>query len=253
MRSNKQRLIELGMVVVLLIVGSMMLSGWSIANEARTPLLQYTLLQQEPPIIVVCPEGPPLCAFTEIQDAINAAPDGSSATSYIPPTEILVAPGTYEENLVITKSVILRGGDRDRVILRPKPGGGRETRAAILVVGGLTPLTVQISGFTIQQSSDQGGAIGIHMVAQWFGALIYNNRFQNSDAGISVVYSARVGIRDNIFEGGEFGGAGILVIDSAKLEITENTFLNLSKSFSRLMVSGYGHHGDVRQKAARSL
>lgn len=238
MRSNKQRLIELGMVVVLLIVGSMMLSGWSIANEARTPLLQYTLLQQEPPIIVVCPEGPPLCAFTKIQDAINAAPDGSSATSYIPPTEILVAPGTYEENLVITKSVILRGGDRDRVILRPKPGGGRETRAAILVVGGLTPLTVQISGFTIQQSSDQGGAIGIHMVAQWFGALIYNNRFQNSDAGISVVYSARVGIRDNIFEGGEFGGAGILVIDSAKLEITENTFLNLSKSFQP--VNGIG-------------
>jgi hypothetical protein len=237
MRSNKQRLIELGMVVVLLIVGSMMLSGWSIANEARTPL-QYTLLQQGPPIIVVCPEGPPLCQFAKIQDAINAAPDGSSATSYIPPTEILVAPGTYEENLVITKSVILKGGDRDRVILRPKPGGGRETRAAILVVGGLTPLTVQISGFTIQQSSDQGGAIGIHMVAQWFGALIYNNRFQNSDAGISVVYSARVGIRDNIFEGGEFGGAGILVIDSAKLEITENTFLNLSKSFQP--VNGIG-------------
>jgi hypothetical protein len=76
------------------------------------------------------------------------------------------------------------------------------------------------------------------MVAQWFGALIYNNRFQNSDAGISVVYSARVGIRDNIFEGGEFGGAGILVIDSAKLEITENTFLNLSKSFQP--VNGIG-------------
>jgi len=209
----------------------MMLSGWSITNEARTPLSQYTLLQQEPPIIVVCPEGPPLCQFAKIQDAINAAPDGSSATSYIPPTEILVAPGTYEENLVIRKSVILKGSDRDRVILRPKPGGGRETRAAILAVGDIAPMTVQISGFTIQQSSDRGGAVGIHMVGQWFGALIYNNRFQNSDAGIFLMYSGRMVIRDNIFEGGEFGGAGIEVMDSAELKITENTFLNLSKSF----------------------
>lgn len=228
MQSNKQRIIGLWLRIVVLIVGVVVLSGWSITEGARL------LLSQESPIIVVCPQGPPFCPFTKIQDAINAAPDGSSATAYIPPTKIIVAPGTYEENLVIRKSVILQGGERDQVILRPKAGGGRETGAAILVVGDIAPMYVQISGFTIQQSSEQGGAVGMHIVGQWWGALIYNNRFQNSDAGIFLMYSARVAIRNNIFEGGKFGGAGISVIDSGKLEIAENIFLNLSKSFAQV-------------------
>lgn len=229
MQSIKRQTSRLGIKAVIIVLGVVVLSGWIVTEGARRP--QVLLPQQEPPIIIVCPQGPPFCPFSRIQDAINAAPDGSSATGYVPPTKIIVAPGTYEENLVISKSVILQGAERDQVILRPRPGGGRETRAIIVVVGSIHPVYFQISGFTFQQTSNKGGGVGIHLAGQGYGSLIYNNRFQNSDAGVYAVYSARMVIRDNLFERGEFGGSGIGMLDAAIVEITGNTFLNLGKDF----------------------
>lgn len=223
-----KRAIWLGMAMILFTGGVAAVvssSGVGIALSA------WGQSQPSPPSIVVCPQKLPLCQFTKIQDAINAAPDGSSATGYAPPAKIIVAPGVYEENLIILKSVILQGAERDQVILRPRPGGGRETRAIITVVGSTHPVYFQISGFTFQQTSDIGGAVGINLAGQGYTSFIYNSRFQNSGAGIYLTYSGRVIIRDNLFEVGEFGGNGIIMIDSLSVEVTRNTFLNLSKAF----------------------
>jgi len=58
----------------------------------------------------VCPEGPPLCPFSKIQEAIEAAEEGDI---------IRVAPGTYVENLVIKKSIRIIGAGEDQVLLQP--------------------------------------------------------------------------------------------------------------------------------------
>ncbi|MCS6936834.1 MAG: right-handed parallel beta-helix repeat-containing protein [Candidatus Bipolaricaulota bacterium] len=89
---------------------------------------------------------------------------------------------------------------------------------------------LEISGFTFQQASDRGGAVGINLVGQFWHSFIHENRFQNSIAGIRLTYSASVIIHDNLFEGGEFGGSGITIVDSfLNIKVIENTFLNLRK------------------------
>ena len=45
--------------------------------------------------LAVCTSGPPVCGFTHIQDAVNAAHPGDT---------IVILPGTYNENLVVGPS-----------------------------------------------------------------------------------------------------------------------------------------------------
>lgn len=60
---------------------------------------------------VECPDA----LFTSIQDAIDVAPSG---------TTITVCSGTYNEDLDISKSVVISGTDRDGVVVNnPMPGG----------------------------------------------------------------------------------------------------------------------------------
>jgi len=56
--------------------------------------------QSEAPvkILVVCPEGPPVCPFSKVEEAIQAAR---------PDDLIFLRPGTYQETLIIEKSVRL--------------------------------------------------------------------------------------------------------------------------------------------------
>ncbi len=71
--------------------------------------------------LTVCPEGPPVCQFSKIQEAIEAAPETPPVTTWQFPPEIpliRIAPGLYEERLVILKNVWLKGADHDSVTLR---------------------------------------------------------------------------------------------------------------------------------------
>src|SRR5205814_6872664 len=50
--------------------------------------------------VIVCPSGPPVCGFTHIQDAINAAQSGDT---------VIILPGRYREVLTIPTSLSLWG------------------------------------------------------------------------------------------------------------------------------------------------
>lgn len=86
----------------------------------------------------VCPEGPPRCPYSSIQQALDA---GLS--------EIIIAPGTYIGLVTIRHSVNLKGLDRDRVILI----------GAIRTEG--EGFSVEISGMTIRKGFSAGWNEGI--------------------------------------------------------------------------------------------
>ncbi|MDW8030619.1 MAG: right-handed parallel beta-helix repeat-containing protein [Candidatus Bipolaricaulota bacterium] len=168
-------------IMMLVLTLTWALVNWSDGEGAHSDLEAF--LQPELPIITVCPEGPPTCQFTKIQDAINSAPEDFSHPSLINPAAIIqVAPGVYEESLLIlNKSVILRGADRDRVFLRPPKNKNDSRRDFFSIFISGSYVIVDISGFTIQ-----GAPIAIMGVGGWpvSGVAITENRFEKSGIGI---------------------------------------------------------------------
>ena len=62
--------------------------------------------------------------FPTIQAAVNAAPEGAT---------VVVAPGTYIENITMAKSLTLQGSGRENTILEPVPGFGDSFRENPLI------------------------------------------------------------------------------------------------------------------------
>jgi hypothetical protein len=80
-------------------------------------------------LITVCPEGPPICPFASIQEAVAAVPDGGT---------VIVEAGEYLGPVIISKSLTLVGSGPHLVsIIR-----------GVAVVG---PFRVTIKGVTITQ------------------------------------------------------------------------------------------------------
>jgi parallel beta-helix repeat protein len=158
-------------------------------------------------ILTVCPAG---CTWTTIQAAVTGAYDGA---------EILVAEGTYMDNVVITKSVILRGGwkadfsvrnwDRYLTVIN-----GRRLGSVVRVEDSAAPT---IEGF-ILTNGNASGPLG------WGGGIFV---YQTTPvAGGPTVIRHNV-ISDNIASSGSgqgYGG-GIMVYGSHVL-IDQNTILS---------------------------
>ena len=72
--------------------------------------------------------------YARIQDAVDAANDGDT---------VFVYSGTYYENLIVNKSIILRGEDRDATVIN---GGGRGYVICVLAD------SVNISTFSIRNA-----------------------------------------------------------------------------------------------------
>lgn len=78
-------------------------------------------------IFIVCPEGPPTCGFSSIQEAVAAASPGSS---------IFIQPGEYEGPVILANSLTLVGSGSDRV----------SVNKGVIVAG---PFQVELRGMTI--------------------------------------------------------------------------------------------------------
>lgn len=132
--------------------------------------------------------------YTTIQSAITAAAPGDT---------ILVCPGTYQEELLINKSLILRGiGSPRPVIEAPNtltdrvPGPAREIRAIIFVDGSGGGVNVEIDRFLIDGRGVGNGNNGFTGVT-YFGAsgtirnceikAVRNTPFDGTQHGLPIV------------------------------------------------------------------
>jgi nitrous oxidase accessory protein NosD len=144
-------------VCLLLVVG---LGGFPSAQRLPSPPeeLLYPLS--------VCPEGPPQCDFATIQAAIEAAAPG---------TLILIYPGTYRENLTITKSLQLEATEEGQIRIQGVEAG--EPILALQVDGKMNILLegLNILGLTNPSQLARGSATfstGVEIRGQ--GRLILN-------------------------------------------------------------------------------
>lgn len=127
--------------------------------------------------LTVCPQGPPVCQFAKIQEAIDAAAEGAT---------IRISEGVYAENLVITKSLRLVGVGQEKVTLRAV-----KAEEATLSIGADEPFQVFIEGLTIGEP------------------LLPTDPFRTFSHGVSISGHAQVFLR-RLTVSGHGGGVTIL-------------------------------------------
>lgn len=127
--------------------------------------------------VVVCPHGSSSCHFTRIQDAIDAASEG---------TIIVIKSGTYEENVIVRKSLTIQAAEGEQVVVK----SAMESLPTLLLVNSRS-IHVEVRGLTIQPARPhQGNGIEIMgMVA----ARIERNTVQDYQWGI-LVFGRQAGL-----------------------------------------------------------
>lgn len=162
-----------------------------------------------------------------IQEAIDAAPEGAT---------ICLAAGTWEENLELGKSLILRGAGAEQTTIR----ADRFFSPVIHVEGsGTEPIDVQLSGFTLTgtmgfnnaalrieglaRATVEGCAVvdngqGIDVMGDAEVRIVDCDVYDN-DGGIGALDSAVVHISGCRIEG---NGVGVLLADAAEATIVGN-------------------------------
>lgn len=164
-----------------LITGIGLISGLSVADEVRVP-----------------------GDYDTIQEAINTLEDGPDPTR-----TILVAPGTYEENLRLRSNIELRGEETARTILKPA-----DTEQPTVLVTTTADVTVRNFTFT-----DTPVAVEINDSSN---VLIASDVFAVGSEGIAlrVPVASTVNVVNNTFRGNE---AAIERVNDA-VEIVNNLF-----------------------------
>lgn len=175
---------------------------------------------QEPSTLTVCPRG---CSFRRIQDAISAAAPGAI---------IKIGPGTYYENIEITKSLTLQGvsasaSERAGIKFEKanlpviRIAGNSETRVLV------KNLTINGMEETVCSSSECWVMLEINGQAQVFlEGIEISSKWS---VGLSVEGEANVNITNSLFSGSE--SRGIEVTDRAKVTLNS------------VRVSGHGQYG----------
>jgi parallel beta-helix repeat protein len=148
-------------------------------------------------------------AFTSIQDAINASSDGDM---------VYVYSGTYYENLIIDKTISLKGESKDNTIVNGSIGD------VVIFIGANW---VNVTGFSIKGNYTSTGRLGIKLYYT-LNCSISNNVISNSLYGIYLDYSHANHILENDFK---FTNTCVHLESSDKNHINENN------------VSSQGRHG----------
>jgi parallel beta-helix repeat protein len=142
-----------------------------------------------------------------IQTAINVAAIGDT---------IQVQSGTYNESLLINKTITLIGEDRDNTIIN-----GQNNQFII----DITVNNVALEGFTIQSTLNPADGINI---SNSQGDLISDNTIENSQKGIELWSSNDNTFSDNVISNNSQGG--IVLWASNRNNFSANTISNNSVS-----------------------
>jgi len=152
--------------------------------------------------------------YTSIQAAINAANNGDT---------IYVYSGTYNENVEITKDLILTGQNKDTTII----DGGKNSYV-VYAYGTLgNEIEIHISGFTVRNAGGTGNdCIALSYINN---GNINNNKILNSDKsdGIQLDHCSGITINDNQITGNT--AAGISLTRSENSIIYNNVIQNNQK------------------------
>jgi parallel beta-helix repeat protein len=152
--------------------------------------------------------------YTSIQTAIDAANNGDT---------IYVYSGTYNENVEITKDLILTGQNKDTTII----DGGKNSYV-VYAYGTLgNEIEIHISGFTVRNAGGTGNdCIALSYVNN---GSINNNKILNSDKsdGIQLDHCSAITINDNQITGNT--AAGISLTRSENSIIYNNAIQNNQK------------------------
>ncbi|MCS7274473.1 MAG: right-handed parallel beta-helix repeat-containing protein [Candidatus Bipolaricaulota bacterium] len=202
-------------MLIFIIIGMLMLTRGTILTMTKgLSIHQIPLLdaQQEFPLIpsitlTVCPEGPPTCDFKKIQDAIHAAPETPPVTfenrKPVAIPQIKIAPGTYQENLIVLKSVWLQGAGREQTTVMGKLEGLDAKRPTIFVAGSWH-ITVGITHMKIVGNSE-----AIQVVGRVSGLIAHNSIQPRGDTGVGGIWLtgafAHLLIASNLIKGGKSG------------------------------------------------
>lgn len=201
------KLSVLGIVVVIVVV--LLVIAAVTARETRLPLKSIPASLQA---WIVCPEGPPSCQSSKIQEAIDSVLEGAT---------IEIKAGAYKESLLIRKSVTLQAAQGEQVILK---SAGENLPAMLLVSG--RPIDVRITGLTILPDRPlQSNGIELMGAVK---AVLERNTIQDHRWGILVLGKPEwlsseelpVYIRENTMQS---NGTPLIIWQSAGVTISKNT------------------------------
>jgi len=169
---------------------------------------------------------PPCNVWVEPGESIQRAIDAAS-----PGTVICLRAGTWEENLVINKSLTLRGVDREQTTVK-----GVKTGEPVILIESESEIQVTIEAITIAEAKVGTERTwkedGIHIRGN-AKAIIKTCTISNNDStGIGLYDSSHAIIEGNTIS--RNGGWGIWVEDSAQAEIISNQITD-----SRVISVGY--------------
>jgi hypothetical protein len=164
--------------------------------------------------------------FPTIQQAVDAVAEGGT---------VLIEPGTYQENIQITKSIRLIGTDQSSVIIESSPRSAPDS-TIISIEKSHRPLQIYLANFTVKRSNGTPAGISVMGTTQ---IMAYQLTVSDTDLGFFfgeevTALLSRVRVKGNGKGIWSIGSLSSLTIDNS---IIESNGVGISVLFGSLAVA----------------